>query len=78
MLPLIAPRALMTINGDRDDKNPLPGLALCADAATAAYAKAGAPEKFKEIIEPNTGHNVTADAQAAAIEWFVKWLGETR
>jgi dienelactone hydrolase len=76
MLPLIAPRPLMTINGDRDDKNPQPALALCASAATRAYASAGVPEKFKEIIEPNTGHNVTADAQAAAIEWFVKWLGE--
>lgn len=75
MLPLIAPRPLMTINGDSDNKNPLPGLALCADAATAAYANAGVSEKFKEVIEPGTGHTVTADAQAAAIEWFVKWLG---
>jgi dienelactone hydrolase len=76
MLPLSAPRALLTINGDRDDKTPLPGLALCASAAKAAYGKAGAAEKFREIIELNTGHNVTGEAQAAAIEWLVKWLAK--
>jgi dienelactone hydrolase len=76
MLPLIAPRALLTINGDKDDKNPLPGLALCTDAAKAAYARAGATDKFRSIIEANTGHSVNAEAQAAAIEWFTKWIGD--
>jgi len=75
MLPLIAPRPLLVISGEKDPINPLPGLRLCEETTTAAYAKADAPEKFKVIVEPNTGHNVTPDAHAAAVEWFVKWLG---
>lgn len=78
MLPLIAPRPLLVISGEKDPINPLPGLRLCEETTNAAYAKAGAPEKFKVIVEPDTGHNVTPDAHAAAVEWFVKWLGETR
>jgi pimeloyl-ACP methyl ester carboxylesterase len=75
MLPLIAPRPLLVISGEKDPINPLPGLRLCEETTTAAYAMAGAAEKFKVIVEPETGHNVTPDAHAAAVEWFVKWLG---
>ena len=32
MAPLIAPRALMLVNGDSDPRTPLPGLKLCTDA----------------------------------------------
>jgi pimeloyl-ACP methyl ester carboxylesterase len=74
MLPLIAPRPLLVISGEKDPINPLPGLRLCEEATNAAYAKAGASDKFNVIVEPNTGHGVTPDAHAAAVEWFVKWL----
>ena len=76
MLPLISPRPLLTINGDGDDKNPLPGLKLCTDAAKAAYAGDGAIDKFVSIIEPNTGHSVNADSMTAAVDWFSKWIGD--
>jgi predicted esterase len=76
MLPLIAPRPLLVISGDKDPINPLQGLRLCEEATDAAYAQVGASDKFKVIVEPDTGHNVTPDAHAAAVEWFVKWLGE--
>ena len=75
MLPLIAPRPLLVISGDKDPINPLPGLRLCEETTQAAYARAGVPEKFKVIVEEETGHNVTPEAHAAAVEWFVKWLG---
>jgi dienelactone hydrolase len=74
MLPLIAPRPLLTINGDSDERTPLPGLQLCTDAARAAYHQAGADDRFVVRIEAKTAHKVTADSQAAAIEWFAKWL----
>jgi len=75
MIPLIAPRPLLGISGDRDPNNPLPGIRLCEEAAKAAYEKAGAPEKFELLLEPNTGHAVTPDAEAVAIKWFNHWLG---
>jgi dienelactone hydrolase len=74
MLPLIAPRPLLGISGDRDPINPLPGARLCEEAAKAAYAKAGAGDKFQLMVEENTPHSVNAKGEAAAIAWFVKWL----
>jgi len=74
MLPLIAPRPLLAISGDKDPINPLPGARLCEEAAKAAYSQAGAADKFELMVEANTGHAVNPKAEAAAIEWFVKWL----
>jgi dienelactone hydrolase len=74
MVTLIAPRPLMAINGDSDNHTPLPGLKLCVDAARTAYSAAGAENQFVEKIEANTGHKVNADSEAAAVDWFVKWL----
>jgi dienelactone hydrolase len=74
MAPLIAPRPLLVINGDADDKTPLEGLKLCTDAAQAAYRAASADDHFLVRIQPHTGHRVNPDSQEAAIEWFVKWL----
>ena len=75
MVPLIAPRPLLGISGDRDPNNPLPGIRLCEEAAKAAYEKAGVPDKFELLLEPDTGHKVTADAEDVAIKWFNRWLG---
>ncbi|MEY2880117.1 MAG: hypothetical protein RLZZ15_2497 [Verrucomicrobiota bacterium] len=74
LLPLIAPRPLLSINGELDPRTPLPGLQLCADAARAAYRAAGAEEKFVLRIQPATGHKVNPDSLVVAREWFVRWL----
>jgi dienelactone hydrolase len=74
MLPLIAPRPLLAINGEIDPRTPLPGLQLCADAARAAYRAAGAEEKFVLRIQPATGHKVNPDSLLVAREWFKRWL----
>ena len=74
MATLIAPRPLLTINGDSDARTPLAGLKLCTDAATAAYQAAGAEDHFIVRIQEKTGHKVNPDSQTAAIDWFVKWL----
>lgn len=74
IVPLIAPRPLLSINGDIDPRTPMPGLQLCADAARTAYKAAGVEEKFVLRIQPNTGHKVNPDSFVAAREWFVRWL----
>ena len=78
MVTLIAPRPLLGISGEKDPINPLPGVRMCEQSAKAAYEKNGAADKFKLIVEPGAGHTVTRDSQTAAIEWFTKWLGDTR
>lgn len=75
MLPLIAPRPLLVINGDRDDRTPRPGLELCVDAARQAYAKAGTGDRFEFLLQPDTGHAVTPQAEARAIDWLITFLG---
>jgi dienelactone hydrolase len=74
MLPLIAPRPLLVINGDSDPRTPMPGVMECATRARQAYANAQAEDKFQLLIQEKTGHAVTPAARQAAIAWFVKWL----
>ncbi len=74
MLPLIAPRPLLAINGEIDPRTPMPGLQECAAAARAAYARAGATEKFVLHVQPNTGHKVLPESMTLAREWLVRWL----
>jgi pimeloyl-ACP methyl ester carboxylesterase len=74
MLPLIAPRPLLAINGDSDARTPGPGLMECVAAAKKAYAQAGAADKFELLLEPNTGHKVNPEAWEAAVKWLVRWL----
>ena len=74
MLPLIAPRPLLVINGDADPRTPLPGVQECLTAARAAYRAADAEPKLQVILQPQTGHKVTVEARQAAVDWFVKWL----
>jgi dipeptidyl aminopeptidase/acylaminoacyl peptidase len=74
MLAATAPRPLLVINGDSDDKTPLPGVRIAADAGQRAYAAAGAGEKFRLIVQPDTGHKVTDASSAEALAWFERWL----
>ena len=74
MLPLIAPRPLLVINGDADPRTPLPGVNECLAAARIAYRAADAEPKLQVILQPQTGHKVTVEARQAAIDWFEKWL----
>lgn len=75
MLPLIAPRPLLVINGDSDARTPMPGLRECLDAAEGAYRDAAASDRYRVLIEPNTGHKVNPEALDTAFRWFSQWLG---
>ena len=74
MLPLIAPRPLLSINGDSDARTPIPGLMECVRAAQKAYAAAGVQDRFVLKIQKSTGHQVRPDALDQAVDWLVRWL----
>jgi dienelactone hydrolase len=74
MLPLIAPRPLLVINGDSDARTPLPGVMACAARARQAYLEARAEDKFALRVQEKTGHAVTPASRRDAVTWFVKWL----
>jgi cephalosporin-C deacetylase-like acetyl esterase len=74
MVPLIAPRPLMAINGQRDPRTPPASLKLATDAATAAYKAAGAEDHFTVLVQPNTPHQIRPDAQRSGEDFLAKWL----
>lgn len=74
MLQLIAPRPLLIINGDSDARTPMEGLMLCVEAARQRYRAANAGDRIQFVPEKNTGHKVTPEAHALAVEWFKQWL----
>jgi dienelactone hydrolase len=74
MLPLIAPRPLLVVNGDSDALTPLAGVTASARATEDAYGRAGAAEKFRLLVQPDAGHEFTLDAQRTALDWLVRWL----
>lgn len=74
MLPLIAPRPLLVINGDSDPRTPLAAVQECAAAATRAYAAKQVEERFGLYLQPNAGHVFTPIAELVMMDWFAKWL----
>ena len=74
VLPLIAPRPLLVINGDRDDRTPLAGLEQCVAAARQAYERAGAAKQFEYRLQPDTKHAVTPESERYATDWLVHQL----
>ena len=74
MLRLFAGRPLLIANGDQDPNCPVEGARIAVEAAEEAYKAAGCPEKLKVMIAEGVPHRVTPEQNAAALEWFLKWL----
>lgn len=74
MLPLIAPRPLLVVNGDSDPRSALGGVRTAVASAERAYAAAGAADRFKFLLEVDAAHEVTPEARQAAVQWLVQWL----
>ena len=74
MIRLFAGRPLLILNGDRDPNCPLVGAKIAFAAAQDAYRQAGASEKLKILVAPDTGHKVTGEQRQAALDWLAKWL----
>jgi dienelactone hydrolase len=70
---LAMPRPLMVINGIQDALFEPEGVRAAHEKLTQCYAKAGAPDHFKSIIEERP-HEFNAERQADAWAWFEKWL----
>lgn len=74
MLAAIAPRPLLILNGEKDERCPLEGVRRCYATAESAYRAAGAADHLQLNIAPDTGHAVTDAQKTAALEWFTRWL----
>ena len=74
MLPLIAPRPLLVVNGDSDPRSPLGGVREAVATAEKAYDAAGARERFEFRLEVDAAHEVTRESSEAVLQWFTRWL----
>ncbi len=74
MLPLIAPRPLLVINGDSDPRTPVAGVRESVAAAAQEYKAQGVPERLVLHLQPDTGHQVTPEGDRAMLAWFERWL----
>ena len=74
LLRMFAGRALLIPNGDQDPNCPIEGARIAFASAEAAYKAAGCPEKLKIMVAEGVGHKVTPEQNAAAMEWFERWL----
>ena len=70
---LAMPRPLMVINGIQDALFEPEGVRAAHAKLAKCYAKAGAPDHFKSIIEERP-HEFNAERQSDAWAWFQKWL----
>jgi dienelactone hydrolase len=74
MLRLFAGRSLLIVSGDQDPNCPVEGARIAIASAEDAFRKAGCPEKLKVMVAEGVGHKVTPEQNAAAHEWFERWL----
>jgi dienelactone hydrolase len=74
ILPLIAPRPMLVVNGDSDPRSPLGGVKEAVGAAERAYAAARATDKFTFLLQTNAAHEVTPEASETVRKWLIRWL----
>jgi len=74
MLPLIAPRPLLVVNGDSDANTPIAGVRLSVEEARPIYDAVNASDKLRLVIQENTPHRVNPESIDEGITWFVHWL----
>jgi hypothetical protein len=70
---LAMPKPLLVINGIQDPLFEPDGVRAAHAKLAKCYAKAGAPDHFKGIIEERP-HEFNAERQADAWAWFDQWL----
>jgi dienelactone hydrolase len=74
IISLAAPRALLCINGLKDNLYPVEvGVKPSYKILETVYAKLGVPEKFRGHLY-DTPHEFNEEMQKEAWEWFRRWL----
>ena len=66
--------ALLMVHGRRDLVVPFSCARRTAAVFRRAYAKAGAPERFRFVVLPDEGHGLDAEGRRAILAWWRRWL----
>jgi dienelactone hydrolase len=74
VLALLAPRPFLALTGDLDYGSPVDGIRILEEKVSRVYRAVGAPDRFKSIVYPDTGHVYTPEMRAEMLAWFERWL----
>jgi dienelactone hydrolase len=77
MVRLFAGRPLLIVSGTKDGNCPYEGAKIAIAEAEKAFRAAGASDRLKIMVE-EVGHTVTAGQREAALEWFARWLRDSK
>jgi dienelactone hydrolase len=70
---LVAPRALLVINGSQDGLFALDGVKAAFDKIGRCYSKAGAPDRVRCSLY-DAPHEFNLEMQKEAWQWLAEWL----
>ncbi len=70
VVALIAPRAVLFQNGDRDPTSPVDGIRAVAAAVQPVYGLYGKEQDFQSVIYAGQGHLYTAEMWAKTLAWL--------
>ncbi|GMP55191.1 hypothetical protein CsSME_00020081 [Camellia sinensis var. sinensis] len=73
-IPIIAPRPLLILDGEKDPRCPIEGLEITKSRACKAYEDAHCPDNFKVIAQPGIGHEMMPLMVKEASDWFDTFL----
>ena len=74
IMALLAPRPFLALTGDSDAGSPPTGMKTLEEILSQVYRIHGAPDNFKSVIYPQTGHVYTDDMKKRMTDWFDKHL----
>lgn len=74
VLALIAPRPFLALTGELDEGSPADGVRALEQAVGKTYRALGAGDRFRSILYPEVGHEVTPRMRAEMLAWFSRWL----
>jgi dienelactone hydrolase len=68
------PRPLLLLAGEKDRAIPYACVETTVQRFRAAYEKKDAPERFRFVSFPESGHSLDDAANAAIVPWLEQWL----
>jgi dienelactone hydrolase/lysophospholipase L1-like esterase len=75
VLALLAPRPFLALTGELDAGSPADGIKILEEQVGQVYRAVGAPDRFRSIRYPDTGHVYTPQMRTEMLAWFARWLG---
>lgn len=74
IIGLIAPRAHLTLTGERDEGSPSSGVRTINRFQESLYRLYGRPDRFRGVLYPGLGHVYTPEMWRETLDWLAQWV----